>query len=292
VHNAVVRTALDAARAAGVTASSLVQGLGLVSDEIRRASGWSKWRAWAELCERIEREFLDRGRSDAFGEHFHRQLPVLGAVGGLMATPQALYQTMFDFIGLLFRNVEGRCVEVNGRLDLELRLPTTDREGLAFFRLGQAVLRFVPLHVGLPPANVDILVATHRARFVVEPPMVAPLEDRLKRGLPGFASGTLEQARLFAGLLEELVRPPSPRHAPRESIAGRTRALTDRWSLTQRQAEVLSLVAHGSSNKEIAQQLGCSDRTVEVHVTQILKKAQASGRGPLIARFWLEPDQE
>ncbi len=42
--------------------------------------------------------------------------------------------------------------------------------------------------------------------------------------------------------------------------------------LTEREREVLTLVAEGKANKEIARELGIGDRTVRTHVTSILGK--------------------
>jgi DNA-binding CsgD family transcriptional regulator/tetratricopeptide (TPR) repeat protein len=49
-------------------------------------------------------------------------------------------------------------------------------------------------------------------------------------------------------------------------------------ALTRREVDVLSLVAEGRSNGEIAQQLFISRKTVSVHVSNILAKLQAQGR--------------
>lgn len=48
--------------------------------------------------------------------------------------------------------------------------------------------------------------------------------------------------------------------------------------LTEREAEVLTLVARGLSNKDIAAQLSLSERTVRSHVSTILAKLQLSSR--------------
>ena len=56
--------------------------------------------------------------------------------------------------------------------------------------------------------------------------------------------------------------------------------------LTSRQSEVFTSMVRGLSNKEIAAALGCAEKTVELHVTQILQKARVQGRTQLIARFW------
>jgi DNA-binding NarL/FixJ family response regulator len=42
----------------------------------------------------------------------------------------------------------------------------------------------------------------------------------------------------------------------------------------------------GLSNKEIAQRLDCAENTVELHVTQLLRKAGASSRTKVVAQFW------
>jgi DNA-binding CsgD family transcriptional regulator len=54
--------------------------------------------------------------------------------------------------------------------------------------------------------------------------------------------------------------------------------------LTAREQEVLGLLREGLANKEIADTLGCSVRTVEFHVTNLLRKVGASSRLELVAR--------
>jgi DNA-binding NarL/FixJ family response regulator len=48
--------------------------------------------------------------------------------------------------------------------------------------------------------------------------------------------------------------------------------------LTQREAEVLSLMAEGQSNQEIAQALYLSEKTVKTHVANILQKLEVKSR--------------
>ena len=64
------------------------------------------------------------------------------------------------------------------------------------------------------------------------------------------------------------------------------RAAAERWCLTAREAEVVALVAEGLANKSIAQRLGAAPRTIEVHMTSILRKARAESRAKLVALFW------
>ena len=72
------------------------------------------------------------------------------------------------------------------------------------------------------------------------------------------------------------------------ALEGRVHRASQRWNLTRRQTEVLAHILHGRSNKEIANHLGCAEGTVEIHVTHLLRRARADGRGVLMARFWLE----
>ncbi len=52
----------------------------------------------------------------------------------------------------------------------------------------------------------------------------------------------------------------------------------DAQRLTDREREVLGLVAEGCSNKLIASRLGITERTVKNHLTYIMTKLQASDR--------------
>jgi DNA-binding CsgD family transcriptional regulator len=54
--------------------------------------------------------------------------------------------------------------------------------------------------------------------------------------------------------------------------------------LTMREQEVLGLLSEGRANKEIADALGCSVRTVEFHISNLLRKVGVSSRLELIAR--------
>jgi DNA-binding CsgD family transcriptional regulator len=73
------------------------------------------------------------------------------------------------------------------------------------------------------------------------------------------------------------------------TIERRLSYATIRWRLTDRQAEVLALVARGLTNRIIADSLGVRQRTVEFHISRILDKAGAHSRSALIVGI-LESD--
>jgi DNA-binding CsgD family transcriptional regulator len=58
------------------------------------------------------------------------------------------------------------------------------------------------------------------------------------------------------------------------------------WSLSPRELEVLRALANGSANKDIAALIGISLRTVEVHITALLRKARAASRLELVVTLW------
>jgi two-component system, LuxR family, response regulator FixJ len=59
-----------------------------------------------------------------------------------------------------------------------------------------------------------------------------------------------------------------------------------RWQLTTRETEVLIELTSGCSNKEIGVSLGCSPRTVDVHVSSLLLKSGCTTRTELLAKLW------
>ena len=54
-------------------------------------------------------------------------------------------------------------------------------------------------------------------------------------------------------------------------------------ALSRREREVLRLIAAGHSNKQIAQALGITERTVKFHVTSVLNKLGAENRAQAVA---------
>ncbi len=69
-----------------------------------------------------------------------------------------------------------------------------------------------------------------------------------------------------------------------ERLVACVRVCVQTWTLTPRQAEVLALLVRGLSNATVAAALGCTERTVEMHVTALLDRAGVDSRSALISR--------
>ena len=74
-----------------------------------------------------------------------------------------------------------------------------------------------------------------------------------------------------ASLLLPRPRPLTPRRATKQAFGG----------LTEREREVAILIANGKSNREIAERLVVGNRTVEVHVSNILSKLGFTSRAQI-----------
>ena len=70
-------------------------------------------------------------------------------------------------------------------------------------------------------------------------------------------------------------------HAAERPLAGGETSMT----LTRREREVAVLVARGLSTRQIAQELVISERTVDKHVANLLKKLNLRSRNQVTARM-------
>jgi len=93
--------------------------------------------------------------------------------------------------------------------------------------------------------------------------------DEIHRGLQAAARGEA---------------PLAPKAAA-ELLAART-ASTSSGGLTEREREVLQLVASGLANKQIARRLGISEKTVKGHLTQVFQSIGVTDRTQ--AALWAE----
>ena len=149
---------------------------------------------------------------------------------------------------------------------------------------------------------IDGIEATRRLLTAVDdPPRVLVLttfenDDYVFEALRAGASGfLLKRARpdevvrairlMAAGdslLFPAAIRELAARHSPAEATGG---ALDDE-GLTEREADVLRLIAQGLSNAEIAAQLIVSLETVKTHVAHVLTKLDARDRTQAVIRAY------
>jgi two-component system NarL family response regulator len=113
--------------------------------------------------------------------------------------------------------------------------------------------------------------------------------DAIKFGACGYFIKSFMSNQLFE-LLEALERnetPVSPGIAGRIlkefSERGDCESGREQMELTRRQCEVLTLVAKGFVYKEIAQNLGISERTVKYHIQSAIDKLHLQNRAQLIS---------
>ena len=98
----------------------------------------------------------------------------------------------------------------------------------------------------------------------------------LVRSLRGAVQGEAPLSRDLASLMIDAL------HAIEERATARERAAV----LSAREREVLSLVAHGARNKEIARSLFISEFTVKRHMQNILQKLELPSRRAAAAFYW------
>jgi ATP/maltotriose-dependent transcriptional regulator MalT len=69
-------------------------------------------------------------------------------------------------------------------------------------------------------------------------------------------------------------------------FAARLERVGQSWQLSTRHVEIVALVVRGIGNKDIAGRLGCATHTVELHMTEVLRRSRQQSRSALIAAFW------
>lgn len=135
-------------------------------------------------------------------------------------------------------------------------------------------------------ATERILSAAPHARIVVLTSFSD--QERILRAIDAGAVGYLlkdaEPEELFAGV-RAAARGESPLAPKAASAVLRARlGQSSASQLTEREREVLSLLATGLQNKHIARQLGISEKTVKAHLTSIYGRLGLTNRAE--AALW------
>jgi DNA-binding NarL/FixJ family response regulator len=157
---------------------------------------------------------------------------------------------------------------------LDINLPGTD--GIHLVR---------ELAPRLPDTRIVMLTASGSRRDMLEAMrsgaagyLTKDLDpEALLRAVRGIQAGDLPMSRAMAAeLIQELTT------APRRMTPPGTTGLAD---LSSRENEVLRHLADGQTDRQIADRLGISPRTVETHVGSILHKLGVRNRAQAAARY-------
>jgi len=107
---------------------------------------------------------------------------------------------------------------------------------------------------------------------------VATARAALKNGAFDFLEKPIDDAMLV-DVLRNALRADRERRA---AVTARSSADARIERLTGREREILTLIAAGHQNRDIATQLGISPRTVEVHKARIMEKLECDSLAELI----------
>lgn len=165
------------------------------------------------------------------------------------------------------------------------------------------------------PATSELL---HRLSTTTSPVPVVAICEKLDDGHVGYAVGAgacavlsrMSPLRQVRGIVLEASagampiqrdiaeRPDLLRHLISEfqrKLRGSGPSATTQCPLTERERTILELVASGHANKEVAYDLGISERTVKNHMTNILAKLSAKDRAHAVRKGiqnnWICRDQ-
>jgi DNA-binding NarL/FixJ family response regulator len=146
---------------------------------------------------------------------------------------------------------------------------------------GESAVAAIPqLGRQVPGVSVVVLTAHTSDRLLTE--VVAA-------GARGFLSKDIERAELRSMILGagrgELAMTPRRARIAMDHLVQQRSAPRDDPRLTEREAEILRLVAAGSTDREIADGLVVSVRTIESHVASILRKLGVRNRPEAAARY-------
>jgi len=103
-------------------------------------------------------------------------------------------------------------------------------------------------------------------------------DEDIHRALDAGAMGYLVKDMMAPDVLNVIRTVHGGRRGIPQAVAAKLAEHTPRVPLTPRETEVLSLVANGLSNAEVAARIGRTEGTVKVHLKNILQKLDASDR--------------
>jgi DNA-binding NarL/FixJ family response regulator len=156
---------------------------------------------------------------------------------------------------------------------------STGREAVEEFRTHRPDITIMDLQMpemGGVEAIIAIRAEFPNARVIVLTTYVGDVQ--VSRALNAGARGYLLKSNISADLLQTIRGVHAGQKRISGEVAGSLAEHAGEENLTDRELQVLRLIAGGNANKEIAAQLSIGEDTVKRHVTNILAKLQANDR--------------
>ena len=177
-----------------------------------------------------------------------------------------------DSLALLL-SLKGLSTQLFASAESFLETYQPDQAGCVLTDLRMPGMTGLELQAALRERRLDLPVVVLTAHGDV-----ATARAALKNGAFDFLEKPIDDAMLL-DVLHNALRVDRERRA-----AATARSSSDRRMerLTEREREILSLLAAGHQNRDIATQLGISPRTVEVHKARIMEKLACRSLADLI----------
>ena len=194
----------------------------------------------------------------------------------LIADDHALFR---DRISLQLEKINPDCIILQA---------SNYNQALKFLESDKSI-EMIVMDLDMPDMNwqealKDLKAKAPLARFVVVSAGddSAIIRKSLELGVSGFISKRSEAEVLYKALEVVLdggtYLPPSILQPTGATVMQDRHASGLKKGLTQRQNQVLNLVAQGLSNKQIAYEMGVSEATVKLHINALLRSVGATNR--------------
>jgi len=156
---------------------------------------------------------------------------------------------------------------------------STGREAIEQFRLHQPDITLMDLQ--MPDiSGIEAMIAIRNdfpdARIIVLTTYSGDIQ--IVRAFKAGARGYLLKRDVHKDLLETIRTVHAGRKQIPPEVAAELAAHAGEEQLTERELEILKLIAKGNANKDIASQLSIAEHTVKKHVANILEKLGANDR--------------
>ena len=183
-----------------------------------------------------------------------------------------------EVVGLAADGQEAVALTVDTEPDvvlMDLRMPVMDgAEATAAIRARMPATSVVVLTTYADDESILAALSAGASGYLTKD----ATRDDIRRALEAAAAGQSVLDPAVQNVLLEAARAGAKAQRPAES---RSRDLPD--GLTEREAEVLALMADGRSNREIADQLYVAEATVKTHVNRIFAKTHSRDRAQATA---------